>query len=415
MTARPPPYARVLRGREKYLLRTRIAEPLLGRTIGRAGDAWRSLRHGPVPLDATPPERLLVVHRIRIGDAIVITPLLRALRARFPSTEVVLVVSPVVADLMERAEGVDRVVPFTPVPGEGTRRAAARAAALVGPAGQACMAFVLDFTRLSVAIARKAGAGVRVGYDDHGRGFDLTHTLPWPVEWARATADYPVGTEPRHQAEHWLALGALVGAEVTDAQPRLRVDRSAEWEKLLPGAGFSGGDRVVVVHPGSDSSYRWRSERWAEVANSLATRHGLRVVISGGPEDASVLDAMRARLAQKAPDLLHAGLVTALDVAARAVLVLSVDTCMAHIASAAGTPAVVLSGPADPRMWRPYGPQHIVVSDPEARCGGCKLPRCPIREHLCMDGISTAEVLAAAERILGAGIVGKTGSRPDEA
>lgn len=412
MTARLPPYARVLRGREKYLLRTRIAEPLLSRTIGRVGDAWRSLRHPPVPRDLAPPERLLVVHRIRIGDAIVITPLLRALRARFSSAEIVLVVSPIVAGLMERVDGVDRVVPFAPAPGEGVRRAAARAAALAGPAG---MAFVLDFTRMSVAIAGRSGAGVRVGYDDHGRGFGLTHTLPWPVEWARATVDYPPGTEPRHQVEHWLALGALVGAEATDAQPRLRVDRTAEWEKLVPGAGLSGADRVVVVHPGSDASYRWRPERWAEVANTLATRHALRVVFSGGPEDAPVVEAVRARLAQKAPDLLHAGLVTALDVAARAVLVLSVDTCLAHIASAAGTPAVVLSGPADPRQWRPYGPQHIVVNDPEARCGGCKLARCPIRDHLCMDGITAEVVLAAAERILGGRTVEKTGPGREEA
>jgi heptosyltransferase-2 len=398
-----PPYARVVRGRERYLLRTRVAEPLMRWTLGLAGDAWRSLRHPPLPPGAAPPDRLLVIHRIRIGDAVVITPLLRAVRARYPAAEIVLLVSPAVAGLMERAPGVDRVVSFAPMPAERPGRAAARAAGL---AGRAPIALVLDFTRLSVAIARRAGAAVRVGYDDHGRGLGLTHTLPWPLEWARATADYPPGTAPRHQAERWLALGTLLGAEADDAQPRLSVESTASWDALLPGAGLAPDARVLLVHPGSDAAYRWRVDRWAAVVNTLVRRHALRAVLSGGPEDAPVVAALRARLEAPAPDILRAGLVRALDVAGRAALVLTVDTCLAHIASAAGTPAVVLSGPADPRIWRPYGERHVVASDPEARCGGCKLPRCPLPEHLCMDGIEVPRVLDAAERCLGAGAAG---------
>ncbi|MFQ5458848.1 MAG: glycosyltransferase family 9 protein, partial [Myxococcota bacterium] len=228
-----PPYARLVRGREKYLLRTRLLEPARNATLGAAARLRRRARGAPAPESIPSPRRLLVVHRIRIGDAVVITPLLRALRARYPETELVLMVAPLVADLMGRASGVDRVIPFAPRRGEGRWRSAARAARMAGPAE---MAFVLDFTAQSVRIARRAGAAVRIGYDDHGRGFDLTHALPGPPEWARATADYPSGPPPRHQAERWLALGALVGAGTGDAQPRLQPDRDRTWKDLLPGA-----------------------------------------------------------------------------------------------------------------------------------------------------------------------------------
>ena len=392
-----PPYVHLLRGREKYLLRTRVAEPVLRRTLGAVAAACRKARGGASLSEIRSPARLLVVHRIRIGDAVVITPLLRALKARFPETELTLVASPVVADFMRRAPGVDRVIPFAPRRGEGVRRAAARAAEMAGPSG---LAFVLDFTPLSVRIARRAGAAVRIGYDDHGRGFGLTHTLPWPAEWARATADYPAGLAPRHQAERWLALGTLVGASDADPQPRLAVNRDAAWESLLPGAGFPEDARVLLIHPGSDPAYRWRPERWAEITDALSQRHALRVVISGGPEDGGVVDRVRGLLKTDAFDILKAGLETALDIAGRAELVVTVDTCLGHFASAAGTPAIVLSGPADPRIWRPYGKAHVVMSDPSARCGGCKQPRCALPSHLCMDGIEAAAVLRAAEDIL---------------
>ncbi len=79
---------------------------------------------------------------------------------------------------------------------------------------------------------------------------------------------------------------------------------------------------------------------------------------------------------------------------------ITVDTSLSHIASAVGTPVVTLFGPGDPAIWRPYGPCHEVVRDPANTCGGCKLPRCPLAEHLCMDRIRVEHVLAAAERIL---------------
>jgi heptosyltransferase-2 len=340
--------------------------------------------------------RVLVVHRA-IGDAVVITPLLRALRACFPSSELVLVLSPLVEPLFRRDGRADRLLVVAPRPGEGEGALAARTAAEAGPAD---LAFVLDFTGLSARIAARSGAAARIGYDDHGRGWRLTHTLPWPPEWNRATADYPPGTSPRHQAERWLALGALAGAQATDARPDLAHDRARRWEDLLPDCGIPEDARVLLVHPGSDSSYRWRPERWAETSDRLADRHGLRVVLSGGPGDGPVVEAVRHGMKHPAPDSVGRGLETAVDVAARAALVLSVDTSLSHIASAVGTPVVTLFGPGDPGIWRPFGGENRVVRDPGGRCGGCKLPRCPLAEHLCMDGIAVDDVIRAAEPLL---------------
>jgi heptosyltransferase-2 len=337
---------------------------------------------------------------MRIGDAVVITPLLRALRARFPDAELVLAVNPLVEPLFRRDPRIDRLLVLGAGPEERGGDPAARVAA---EAGRPDLAFVLDFTAVSARIAERAGAAVRIGYDDHGRGRRLTHRLPWPPEWNRATADYPRGLAPRHQAERWLALGAIVGADTGDARPALVADRSRRWEELVPGCGIPEDARVLVVHPGSDSSYRWRPERWAEAAERLAQGHGLRVILSGGPEDGPIVDAVRRAMKRPAPDTVGRCLATAVDVAARAALVLAVDTSLSHIASAVDTPVVTLFGPGDPDIWRPNGRESRVVRDPAGRCGGCKLPRCPLEEHLCMDGIGVDDVIRAAEPLLAAG------------
>ena len=81
-------------------------------------------------------------------------------------------------------------------------------------------------------------------------------------------------------------------------------------------------------------------------------------------------------------------------------LVISVDTCATHIASAVETPVVALFGPGDPQIWRPYGPGHIVLRAEKSECLGCKRPSCFREAHFCMDGITAEKVIAAAERAL---------------
>jgi ADP-heptose:LPS heptosyltransferase len=199
----------------------------------------------------------------------------------------------------------------------------------------------------------------------------------------------------RHRNAAPLALDPRTTALVTDPSRR--------GEELVPGCGIPEDARVLVVHPGSDSSYRWRPERWAEVIERLTEGHAMRVILSGGPDDGPIVESVRLAMKRPAPDTVGRGLATAVDVAARAALVLAVDTSLSHIAAAAGTPVVTLFGPGDPDIWRPFGGESRVVRDPAGRCGGCKLPRCPLRSHLCMDGIGVDDVVRVAESLLAAG------------
>jgi len=84
-------------------------------------------------------------------------------------------------------------------------------------------------------------------------------------------------------------------------------------------------------------------------------------------------------------------------------ILVSVDTSAGHIADAVGATAVVLFGPGDERIWRPYGKRHRVVSAVETVCRGCKKAECVQEKHYCMDAIGIDDVKGAVKSILSEG------------
>jgi ADP-heptose:LPS heptosyltransferase len=190
-----------------------------------------------------------------------------------------------------------------------------------------------------------------------------------------------------HERERWCALLTAVGvpAEPDD----LRLERGRR----------SSAARPVIVHPGARyESKRWPPERFARVAAALErTRAPVLITGSGAERPLAVEVASRARLG---PERVLAGctdLTQLCDLVADASLVISGDTGIAHLASAFGTPSVVLFGPVDPAQWGPpaWGP-HIALSRHEGRRGD------PFADHPdpALLAISVEEVMDAVAHLV---------------
>jgi ADP-heptose:LPS heptosyltransferase len=279
-------------------------------------------------------------------------PLIAALSAGID--EPLLVAGPPVAtDLAQGLRGADS---FLPVPGLGVRPTAL---------GLVRLWRELRSRRLDAAVVCTELASVRAAVYLAG--------IPRRVGCAGGMSDHLLSdavpcTASRNRAQAWLGLarvlGLAIGAGGSEFLPPAEAGRTAE--QLLLGKGVGDGRLLVAIAPGhgfaDDARPPWSAERFAHLANRLATRHGAGVIIVGDASDREPAESMRLDLAADTLDLCgELDLATTAAVIARCDLLIATDTPLLHLAAAVGTASVGLFGPTDGRVRAPAGGQHRVV------------------------------------------------------
>ena len=221
---------------------------------------------------------------------------------------------------------------------------------------------------------------------------------------AAASADYPGslldlrhGVDDRvHEVERGLSLVGACGYELPPGdEGRLAIRRSGSVRSVV-----SPDLPYVVVHPGASVPARaWGPERNSELVEALA-EGGHRVVVTGSPGEIDLTARVAGRARSGVFDLGGAtSLVGLADVLAGADAVVVGNTGPAHLAAAVGTPVVSLFAPTVPAVrWRPWKVAHELLHV-EVACAGCRARECPVPGHPCLEGVSTAEVVAAVERV----------------
>jgi ADP-heptose:LPS heptosyltransferase len=197
------------------------------------------------------------------------------------------------------------------------------------------------------------GAGLAVNL--HGRGPE-SHNLLLATEPRRllafahpavpASSQGPRWRADEHEVARWCRL--LEESGIAADPRRLDID-------LPPGPLPHGAQGATLVHPGAGSpARRWPAERFAAVARAEA-RAGRRVVVTGGPDEVALAHevAAAAGLPRGAVHAGQSGVLALGRLVAAADRVVCGDTGLAHLATALGTPSVVLFGPTSPALWGP--------------------------------------------------------------
>ena len=264
--------------------------------------------------------RVVVLRALGLGDLLTAVPALRALRRAHPSARITLAAPAPLSGLALLTGAVDDVVDTAPLaPLDRSLHAPDLAVNLHGRGPQ------------STALLRATSPQALLAYG-------VTST--WRAD--------------EHEVVRWCRLLDEAGlpADPTDlALPRPPADPAVEG--------------AVLVHPGAaQPSRRWPVDRWAAVVGGLRDR-GAAVVLTGGPTERP--RALEVAAGAGLPDsAVLAGRTDPLELAAlvaSARLLVSVDTGVAHLATAYGTSSVVLFGPTDPALWGPPAdrPQHRVL------------------------------------------------------
>ena len=350
------------------------------------------------------PQRILAVKLADLGDVLLATPALRALRQTYPDARIDALVTPHTSLLIQHSGLVDRVITF-PKHAYDTPRALLhpgrlwRMARLYATIRSADYDAVALFHHLSTGyglikwrlLVAAAQAPVVAGLDNGHGGRWLTHPVP----------DRGFGAQ--HEVEYALAVAGVLGASTTDTAPALPpfVDEETRARRWL-------GDEsrpYLVIHAGSggySQARRWNPGHFAVVADALAQQLDLRIVIVGTASDDG--DAVAA--AMKGPALNLQGQTDLPDLVAllrRCALFIGADSGVMHVAAAVGAPVVAIFGPSNHRAWAPWAPpERVAIIRPDIPCSPCTYvgTRVAFRgecdHRSCMAGIAPAQVIAAA-------------------
>ncbi len=346
------------------------------------------------------PRRIVLVLPCCIGDVVIATAVLKALRLAYPDAWITWAVGswskpaiehhPLLNDLIDT--GTAALPVRTPA---GMLRFVRQL-----HAGNFDLAVSLVRSPLMSLALLLSGIPHRAGIDSGGRGFGYT---------VRAAVDPHT---PRHEGDIYLSAAHALGIDTAGCYASLPVseaDRAAIREKLRA-RGIEGAYLVVNPAGGRNpgmvmDAKRYPPEQLAALVNQIAPALGAlgaRVALVGGPGDAALVEAVQARL--DAPAAAFVGELSFGEIAALAlgsIFYLGNDTGLTHLAAAAGAKTAMILGPSDPARYAPFVPGALALWKPAKLQSGGVAAGTPDDWDWTRDGISADEAEAAVRAWLG--------------
>jgi heptosyltransferase-2 len=433
-------------------------------TVGLASAMTSNVQHafvvrtqqpGAMPLfppGIADPRSILVVLPTWVGDFVMATPALRAIRERFSGAQITFLLEGNLLDLARGGPWMDECVSW---PDRGKRTILSREyRALVKNLRRRRFdcAVLLSNSFRSAMVTRLIGAARRVGYDRDGRGWLLTDRIAAPnhrgakngqvprdLPSLATTAAVHMGTQvpgrpakfhPIPLVEYYAGLVEALGcnrsgdalelfttpdcetsimrrlADLGIATANRDIHRRLEVSTLpqpLPEREGGYASPIVALSPGAKfgASKCWAPQRFAEAADRLIQECAATVMVTCGPGEEpiaqAIAGAMKLRAHVLTDPLLTLGELKSLI--RRCDLLIANDAGPRHIAKAFGVPVVTVFGPTHP-YWTAtnYRRERIVRVDID--CGPCQQPICPLGHHQCMEAVSVDMIIAAARELL---------------
>jgi len=348
---------------------------------------------GPALWDWSRVSRVLVARLRSIGDTVLTTPSLFALRRFLPHAQIHILLEDWVAPVLDGSDLIDRVVT---VPRDGTSARARVAREL--RAEQYDVVYNLHGGTTATLFTRATGAEYRVGFEHYRYARLHNHVAPSAREiWQRPTL---------HSVEQQLALIGWTGVPVSD-RPATRLTVSEEAvatvsEKLrLAGFEVEKSERFAVIHPtAAFDTKQWATDKFARVAEELPAR-GLTPVAIVSSKEEPILESLIEQTSVRLIGLSNLSLPEVAALASRSRLFIGNDSGIAHIAAAVAAPCVVIFGSSNRAHWRPWTtyPNEVVFED--MSCQPCPGYFCAeFEKPECIRRLPVERVVAAIDRVI---------------
>jgi len=346
-------------------------------------------------MSVQPVQRILVRCPNWVGDLVMATPALKAIRAGFPEAHITWLVKSHVKGIIEPLPLHDEIMAYDDTH-DHRRTTGLLSWSLRLRKGKYDLAVVLPNSFSSALMVFFAGVKRRVGYNREARGFMLTDPLSPPRDGSQII--------PIPMVEYYLKITDSLGCPRPGTLPELAVSQPTQQtaKDLLIRMGVNKRRFLITVIPGAayGSSKCWKPEYFARVADHLIDNHPCHLIIAPGPGEVKIARDIETMMHNK--PIILTDPVVPLDILMAVIqsstLVISNDTGPRHFAVAFQKPVVVIMGPTDPRYTN-LNLEKTVVLRENLDCSPCHLKVCP-RDHRCMTAITPDRVIEASERLL---------------
>lgn len=352
--------------------------------------------------------KILIVQPNWVGDAVMATPMLRAVRELYPNSHISYLMRRYVKPMYTGMPWPDQLITYRTgnskgKAGKGTFDLAARLRA-----GKFDLAILLPNSFKSALVCKMAGIPRVLGYERDGRSFLLTDRL-LPIKEKGKFIPTPI-------VGYYMGLARYLGSEHKDTRLQLWVTDAERIEasEVLRRAGLEadidrpagkGGKPLVVLNPGAQygAAKCWPTKSFAELGDRLVKELGATVLISASPRERGIVEEIQRQMSKPAVDLSREGMTLGAvkEVVRRCDLMVTNDTGPRHIAAAFDVPVVTIFGPTHMEWTEINFPKERKVAV-KVFCGPCQKKVCPL-DHRCMTGVTPGMVFGKAIELLGKG------------
>ena len=339
--------------------------------------------------------RILISRTDRIGDVLLSTPVIKALREKFPQAYISMMVAPLARDVVEGNFYLDEVIIYDK---DGKHKSWLRSLKFASRLKKKKfdLAVILHPTNRVHLLTFLCGIPERLGYN-RKLGFLLNRRQHHTKQEGA-----------KHEAEYNLELLKAFGITGNPGDLFMPIKYESEQyvDELFRKEGISPTDKILAINPGASCPSKiWPTERFAQVCEKLSGLHNFKILILSGPKEIPLANKITLQHGIKAKVINLAGKTSLSQMASilkRCALFISNDSGPVHIASALGTPVISIFGRKQaglsPRRWGPLG-KHDKYLHKDVGCIQCLAHNCK-KEFACLKAISVEDVVLAAESIL---------------
>lgn len=291
-------------------------------------------------------DRILIIRHAPLGETVLTTPVIRALRQHFRNAYIAYMVAPTREDLVSANPHLDEVLIYQSSIPKLIYQLVRRKFQL---------AVVLQPTFRLVLHTFLAGIPLRIGFKTNTAGKRLLkHSVPNNIL--------------QHETQRYLDVVRTIGIDVEDDEPEVFIDEAGKvWvDEYIRNNNLNDNKPIIGINPGAATSYRrWPADKFAILGNMLHDAYDCRILITTGPQEGELAQQVSSLL-KNSPLILDN--VTPMQLAAilqRCDLYISNDTGPMHLSTAVKTPTIALFGGSNPTQWGPPWGGHTVLAKEE--------------------------------------------------